>query len=246
MLPGRHGRRTGEPHQDHGGNEHRRAASPPGRPAHHADRRQGHRRPRGHRRDHLGREVRDAYSRQEPLGAAPARPRHADGHPRDLLQARQGPFGMVLCAGPTGSGKTTTLYATLDGGRRPDEERDDDRGPGRVRLPVHQPDPDERAGRPDVRHRAQVDPAPGPRRDPRRGDPRCRDGPHRRAVRADRPLGALVAARHRLRVGPAPLPRHGHRVVPHRLIGARHRRPAARATDLPVVQDRATRRRRRR
>ena len=23
------------------------------------------------------------------------------------------PFGMVLCAGPTGSGKTTTLYATL-------------------------------------------------------------------------------------------------------------------------------------
>ena len=23
------------------------------------------------------------------------------------------PFGMVICAGPTGSGKTTTLYATL-------------------------------------------------------------------------------------------------------------------------------------
>ena len=24
------------------------------------------------------------------------------------------PFGMVLCAGPTGSGKTTTLYAVLN------------------------------------------------------------------------------------------------------------------------------------
>src|SRR5206468_5848157 len=24
------------------------------------------------------------------------------------------PFGMVICAGPTGSGKTTTLYATLN------------------------------------------------------------------------------------------------------------------------------------
>ncbi len=29
------------------------------------------------------------------------------------------PFGMVLCSGPTGSGKTTTLYATIDDARRP-------------------------------------------------------------------------------------------------------------------------------
>ena len=47
----------------------------------------------------------------------------------------------------------------------------------------------------------------------------------------------LVAPRHRLGVGAAPLPRHGDRVVPHRLVGARHRRPAARAAHLPVVQD---------
>ena len=43
----------------------------------------------------------------------------------------------------------------------------------------------------------QVDPAPGPRRHPRRRDPRRRDGAHRRAVGAHRPLRALVAARHR-------------------------------------------------
>ena len=81
------------------------------------------------------------------------------------------PFGMVLCAGPTGSGKTTTLYATLTRGQRPRPQRHDHRGPGRVRLPEDQPDPDERAGGPDLRQRAEVDPAPGPRRDPRRRDP---------------------------------------------------------------------------
>jgi type IV pilus assembly protein PilB len=39
------------------------------------------------------------------------------GFPRDTYQAYSkmvhAPFGMVICAGPTGAGKTTTLYATL-------------------------------------------------------------------------------------------------------------------------------------
>ena len=38
-----------------------------------------------------------------------------DGHPdRSTGKMVRSPFGMVLCAGPTGSGKTTTLYATLN------------------------------------------------------------------------------------------------------------------------------------
>ena len=40
----------------------------------------------------------------------------------------------------------------LGPGRRPDQERHDDRGPGRVRLPVDQPDPDQRAGGIDLRN----------------------------------------------------------------------------------------------
>jgi type IV pilus assembly protein PilB len=36
----------------------------------------------------------------------------ADSH-KQYSELSRAPFGMVLCAGPTGSGKTTTLYATL-------------------------------------------------------------------------------------------------------------------------------------
>ena len=44
-------------------------------------------------------------------------PLHELGMPDDLFASYydlvRSPFGMVICAGPTGSGKTTTLYATL-------------------------------------------------------------------------------------------------------------------------------------
>jgi type IV pilus assembly protein PilB len=40
------------------------------------------------------------------------------GMPKDTLETWDklinAPFGMVICAGPTGAGKTTTLYATLN------------------------------------------------------------------------------------------------------------------------------------
>ena len=82
------------------------------------DRRQGHRRPRGDRRHHLGREVRHADPRQDPLACCAC----SDlGMPTDTHETFsklvRAPFGMVLCAGPTGSGKTTTLYATLTRGQ---------------------------------------------------------------------------------------------------------------------------------
>ena len=113
-APRRHGGGPGQPDQDHGGHEHRRAASSPGRPADDPDRRQGHRRPGLDGRHDLGREVRDADPRQEPVRAASARPRHAARHPRHVLETGQGPLrhGAV---------------------RRPDRKREDDHA---LRHPV--------------------------------------------------------------------------------------------------------------
>ena len=78
---------------------------------------------------------------------------------------------MVLCAGPTGSGKTTTLYATLS------EVSDRRRNVMTIEDPVefvfpkiNQIQTNEQAGL-TFATGLEVDPAPGPRRDPRRRDP---------------------------------------------------------------------------
>jgi type IV pilus assembly protein PilB len=41
-------------------------------------------------------------------------------HERDLLRMVKSPYGLVLVTGPTGSGKSTTLYAALNAVRTPD------------------------------------------------------------------------------------------------------------------------------
>ena len=91
----------------------------------------------------------------------------ADTHARYSKIVRA-PFGMVLCAGPTGSGKTTTLYATLSEVNNPTLNVMTIEDPVEYVFPVHQPDSDERPSWTHVRHGTEVDPAPGPRRDPRR------------------------------------------------------------------------------
>ena len=66
------------------------------------------------------------------------------------------PHGIVLVTGPTGSGKSTTLYSALN------EIKDETTKIITVEDPVeyqpgrHQPDPDAREDRPDVRQRAAV------------------------------------------------------------------------------------------
>ena len=57
------------------------------------------------------------------------------------------PFGMVLCAGPTGSGKTTTLYAALSEIDDPSRNIMTIEDPVEYIVPLDQPDPDQRAGR---------------------------------------------------------------------------------------------------
>ena len=169
------------------------------------------------------------------------------GMPPETLTIFEGlsrsPYGMVICAGPTGSGKTTTLYASLTQINREEINVMTVEDPVEYVFPtVNQIQINEAAGH-HLRRRAAVDPAPGPRRDPRRRDPRRRDRPHRGAGRAHRSPRAVVAPRHRLRRRAAPLPRHGHRVVPDLVVGARRGGPAARAPGLPRVPGRRTSRR---
>ena len=146
------------------------------------------------------------------------------------------PFGMVLCAGPTGSGKTTTLYATLT------EIADSTRNVMTIEDPVeyvfpsiNQIQTNEQAGltfATGLRSILRQDPdviLVGEIRDVET----ARD---RGAVRVDRPSRSFVAARHRLCLRPASVPRHGHRIIPCGLVGHRNRRPATCSAYLYVVQ----------
>ena len=159
------------------------------------------------------------------------------GHARALhASAAAPPHGILLVTGPTGTGKTTTLYTALDRAQQARREDPHRRGPGRVPDARHQPDPGQAADRPDVRQRAALDRAPGPRRDHDRRDPRPRDRADRGAVGADRPPGALDAAHQRRAVDGQPPARHGRRGLPAHVDDRRHPGAAPGAHALRAVQ----------
>ena len=122
------------------------------------------------------------------------------------------PYGMVICAGPTGSGKTTTLYASLGELNTPERNIMTIEDPVEYTFDtINQIQINEQAGI-TFAGRPAVDPPPGPRRDPGRRDPRRRHRADRGPVGADRPPRALLAARDRRGRGALPAARHGHRV----------------------------------
>ena len=143
--------------------------------------------------------------------------------------------GIIFVTGPTGSGKTTTLYgdAVRDQVRR--EERDHDRGPDRVPPAGHQPDPGVEQEGPHVRGRPALPPAPGPRHHDGRRGPRRGDGAHRDPGRAHRPPRVLDAAHQRLGGRGHAHARHRRRALPRRLLADRRDRPAPRPHDLQGV-----------
>ena len=64
------------------------------------------------------------------------------------------PNGIFIVTGPTGSGKTTTLYAALRKDQHHRLEAAHRRGPGRIRHRRHHPGADQRKHRPDLRARS--------------------------------------------------------------------------------------------
>ncbi len=145
-------------------------------------------------------------------------------------------YGAVLVTGPTGSGKSTTLYAALRRAERDREEDHHDRGPGRVPDPRRQPDERQPQGGARLRPRAALDPARRPRHRHGRRDPRRRDGADRDRGGADRPHDADHAAHQRRPRRDRPPERDGDRDLPHRLRRRLRRRPAPRPQALPQLQ----------
>ena len=116
------------------------------------------------------------------------------------------------------------------------EEHHHGRGPSRVRNGRPHPGAGLGEGGTHVRGGPAHDGARRPRRDHGRRDPRPRDRPDRRGVRADRASGALHAAHQRRAVGDHQVDRDGDRAVPGRLGARVHRRPAPGADAVPELQ----------
>src|SRR6202163_173789 len=127
------------------------------------------------------------------------------------------PYGMVLVTGPTGSGKTTTLYAALSEIRSIEDKI------------------------------ITIEPPPRPGQDHGRRDPRRRNGADRHQLRVDRPPGVHDRARQQRAGRARPLSQHGRGGVSVRIsaqlragaaAGAHHLHPlqAARQGDAGVAR----------
>ena len=99
-------------------------------------------------------------------------------------------YGAVLVTGPTGSGKSTTLYAALQDLNEVEKNIITIEDPVEYRLGGHQPDQRQPQGGPRLRHRPALDPARRPRHRDGRRDPRRRDRADRDRGGADRPHDA--------------------------------------------------------
>ena len=158
------------------------------------------------------------------------------GMPPHILERMQAvlrrPSGMMLVTGPTGSGKTTTLYAALAGTQHA-RAQDHHRGrPGRIPPARHQPGAGARKDRAHVRARAALGVAPGPGRDPGRRNARPGNGRNRAARGDDRPHGAVDAAYQRRGDHADPAARHGRAALHGGAVAAAGARAAAGAPDL--------------
>ena len=223
--------------EDHERPQHRRETRAPGRP------RQRHRRgppgrpPHHHAADPARRGGDDPHPRQGQRPALARRPRHGRRPPASASSsAFQQAYGAVLVTGPTGSGKSTTLYAALQELNHVEKKIITIEDPVEYQIDGHQPDQRQPQGRPRLRHRAALDPPRRPRHRHGRRDPRRRDGADRDRGGADRAHDALDPAHQRRPGRDHPPDQDGDRVLPDRLGGRLRRRPAPGAEALQPLQ----------
>ena len=146
------------------------------------------------------------------------------------------PWGMVLVTGPTGSGKTNTLYSSIAKINTPGNQHHDRGRPGRVQPRRRQPGAGEGEHRAELRGRAALVPAAGPEHHPGRRNPRLRDRGNRGQGGAHRPSRAVDAAHQRRAEHGQPVDEHGHRAVSRRQLGASDLRAAPGAARLRQLQ----------
>ena len=154
---------------------------------------------------------------------------------RKLRKFIREPYGMVLVTGPTGSGKTTTLYACLSEIQSSEDKIITIEDPVEYQLTRDHPDPGQREEGADLRPRPALDPAPRPGQDHGRRDPRRGDGADRHPVGAHRPPGVHHRARQQRGRRARPLPQHERRPLQLRLGAQLRPGPAPGAQDLPAL-----------
>ena len=145
------------------------------------------------------------------------------------------PYGMFLVTGPTGSGKTTTLYGALRQINLPDKKIITIEDPVEYQIDGRQPDPRQPPDRAHLRQRPAAHRPPGPRRDHGRRDPRPGDGRDRHPGGPDRPPGLLHPAHQRRPRRHHPPDRHGRGGLPAGLVHPGRPGPAPGAGHLRAV-----------